>query len=243
MELSLPFPRPHLAVTLPEIVREIVSFLPNHDLRENVTRVSRRWEDAARKRLISRVCVTLTPKNMAGYLEQTNIRGNHHKCVFLSEFNFEDLSHEESNLLENFTYRATPLITELHLDYFPHELFIHPHVATLFSHCPKLEFVSFSPKTFRIPTMKSSLSSGVSFPTVRKFKIGYNSGIDAVLKTLSATNFLQIVSIFPNLKILRGETLPQHVLEYFLSNKGSIETISMILHDTHFDRKTIPVSD
>ncbi|OXA49213.1 uncharacterized protein LOC118436675 [Folsomia candida] len=224
---------PHLAVTLPEIVREIVSFIPNHDLCKNVTLVSRGWEDAARKLLVSRVRVNLTPQNMASYLELTKIRGNHNKRVFLSYFNFENLSPEESNLLENFTSTATAPITELRLDYFPYGA-IHPFVVSLFSHCPKLEFVSFAPRPFKIPTIKSSHPKGVSFPKVEKFEIFMTpdySDFDEFMNSLSLTDFLEIVSIFPNLKTLRCGTLPENIVEYFLSDKASTSEISVRLRN------------
>ncbi|OXA49214.1 hypothetical protein Fcan01_15703 [Folsomia candida] len=247
-----PIKGPHLAVTLPEILREIVSFLPNHDLCQNVTLVSRGWEQISRKQLVSRVMINLTPTNMAGYLELglprvtgrvpvtriparfLRIRGNHHKHVFLSYFNFENLSPEESNLLKSFTSTATSPITALRLDYFPHGA-IHPHVVSLFSHCPKLESVSFSPRCFKIQTIKIFHPKSVSFPKVETFEIFMTpdySDFDEFMNSLRLTDFLEIVSIFPNLKILRCGTLSQNIVEYFLSDKASIETLSMTLCNT-----------
>ncbi|XP_035711080.1 uncharacterized protein LOC118436671 [Folsomia candida] len=231
MDSSRPIPRPHLAVTLPEILHEIASFLPTYDLHKHVTLVSRGWEDAARKQLLARVLVDLTPKNMAGYLELAKIRGNHHKRVCLSYLNFENLSPEESKLLENFTFTGTPPITELRLDYFPHEWSIHPSVLTLFSHCPRLQFVSFSPKAFTLPTIKSPLPKDISFLKVVAFGISLPAN-NSKFSGLSLTNFLRLVSVFPNLKILQGRTLPHNVLEYFLSNTGSIREVSVWLNNT-----------
>ncbi|OXA49217.1 hypothetical protein Fcan01_15708 [Folsomia candida] len=140
---------------------------------------------------------------------------------------------EEIILLENFTSTATTPITELRLDYFPYGA-IHPYVVSLFSHCPKLEFVSFSPKPFRIPTIKSSHPRGVSFPNVVAFGISMSSEyseLDKFMNSLSLIDFLEIVSIFPNLKILRCGTLPRNIAEYFLSDKASIREISVRLRN------------
>ncbi|XP_035711437.1 uncharacterized protein LOC118436887 [Folsomia candida] len=235
MELSRPIPRPHMAVTLPEILREITSFLPNYDLHKSVTLVSRGWEDAARKRLLSRVCVNLTPENVAGYLEATKIRGKHHKHVFLRDFNFENLSREESKKLENFNFTATTPINKLRLDYFPYGWFIHPRVVTLFSHCPRLESVTFSPKTLRTQTLKSSPPKDVSFPKVVAFEISLASDyseFEEVMRSIKLPDFLGIISIFPNLKILRCTALSQNIMEYFLSDKTSIREISVRLRNT-----------
>ncbi|OXA39820.1 hypothetical protein Fcan01_25582 [Folsomia candida] len=230
---------PHLAVVLPEILSVILSYVPTTDLLDSVTFVSRGWEEAAREHLVSRPLVELTPFNTGEYLDPTNTRSYPHKRVHLYNFNFPQMSPEASHLIQTFiSSSSTTRITELHLEYFPHGGEPIPaQILSLFSSCPFLKCVRFSPQKFTremfLPFVM--LPTLVTFPNITKLGIDLPQRLFLgkmslnVVRTISQETILGIVALFPNLKILQGKTFPQDLVEYFLSQNLSIQGISLRL--------------
>ncbi|XP_035716760.1 uncharacterized protein LOC118439498 [Folsomia candida] len=233
---------PHLALILPEILDVIMSYVPTTDLLASVTHVSRGWEDAARHHLASRSLVDLTPTNMPAYLDTAKTCPYPHKRVHLSDFNFPQMSPEESNLLQAFiSSPSTVRITELHLDYFPHGGEPIPaQILALLSTSPSLKYVHFSPKEFT-PEMFQPFAmcpTRVKFPNVTKLGIDlpqtlyFGDMSTNIVRSVSQETIRGIVALFPNLKRLQCDTLPQDLVEYFLSGNLSIEEISLRLDRT-----------
>ncbi|OXA49199.1 hypothetical protein Fcan01_15794 [Folsomia candida] len=219
----------HLAVTLPQILREILSFISTTDLVDNMTFVSRGWEEAARKHLLSRNLIQLDPSIMESYMEQTSVRGNHHKRVLLSTFNFTDLPPHESQLLENFYQNTTLPITELHLNYFPRGKHM---VAAILKNFPNLTFLRLRSKDFGTQGVETftKFPELTSFPKLAKLSLDMTSEKhENLVSTHCMESNLEIVSLFPNLKILQCGNLPKNVVEYFLSknNNTCLESISI----------------
>lgn len=221
-----------------------MSYVPTTDLLNNVTYVSRGLEEVARGILLSRQLVELTPTNMADYLDTANVRSNHHKRVVLSKFNFQNMPPEESTLLETFTSSAAASITELHLDYFPHEK-ISPQILSLLTNSPKLRSVNFSPDEFHLEMLKPlvMLPKWVKFPSV--VKLGFHLPTNLYLLNGMAVNIARnisretihgILSLFPKLKIFQGVTFRQDLVEYFLSGDLPFEEVSLRLDNSNPDR-------
>ncbi|XP_035711277.1 uncharacterized protein LOC118436780 [Folsomia candida] len=220
---------PHLAVTLPEILREILSFVSTTALVHSVTLVSRLWEEAARKHLLTRNFIQLNPSMMESYIEETSVRGNHYKRICLPAFNFKNLSPRESQLLQNFYENATLPITELHLNYFPRGKH---QVAAILKKFPNLTFLRLCSKDFETQGIETStkLPELTSFPKLVKLSLDMTfERRDDLVPTHCLESILEIVSLFPNLKILQCGNLPKNVVEYFLSknNNTCLESISI----------------
>ncbi|OXA39962.1 hypothetical protein Fcan01_25386 [Folsomia candida] len=199
----------HLALSLPEILREIMSFIPTNHLVNEVTFVSSRWEAAAREQIVSRKRVILTPENMAAYLDVSNVQTKRYKRVTLTGFNFENLNFQEISVLQNFSINVSAAITELKLDYFPQF------------------FVQYETKSLET----TSSTNALTFPKVVKLEIDLMFSNRGELVSIPDQRiFLRSVALFPNLKILQCGTLPKKMVDYFLSkNRMSIYAISLRL--------------
>ncbi|XP_035700680.1 uncharacterized protein LOC118433136 [Folsomia candida] len=230
---------PHLAVILPEILTIIMSYVPTRHLLSSVTFVSRGWEEAAREHLASRSLVELTPSNMSNYLDRPT-HARPHKRVLLYNFAIQHMSPEVTNLLQRFisSPAATARITDLLLDYFPHGVDpILAQIIALFSTCPSLTCVRFTPQKFTHEMFQPSgmLPTLVKFPNITKLGIylppKLYSGETSfnVMRTVSQETILGIVALFPNVQILRCASLPLDIVEYFLSRNLSISEISVRL--------------
>ncbi|OXA61414.1 uncharacterized protein LOC110841918 [Folsomia candida] len=76
---------PHLAVLLPEIVANIVTFLPKSDL-ISCTLINSTWEQEARKRLLVQSQFILDAQNIAHHQEISSVRGNYARNIGVVEF-------------------------------------------------------------------------------------------------------------------------------------------------------------
>ncbi|XP_035713818.1 uncharacterized protein LOC110855949 isoform X2 [Folsomia candida] len=207
---------PHLAVKLPEIATNIVTFLPKSDL-ISCTLINSAWEQEARKRLLFLSHFILDAENVAHHQEISSVRGNSARNIGVVEF--PNLSREGpcGNFISTHGHKVNRLETRL----LPPDVTWPQYFETLSNSFPNLTSV-----VLLIDNLDNTDSpqNRVFFPKVKNLAIYTPWNFMKPQEILST----QLAPLFPNLVTLFCQRIRQSVVESFLHFSPNVTSLILI---------------
>ncbi|OXA64488.1 uncharacterized protein LOC110850358 [Folsomia candida] len=209
---------PHLAVRLPEIVANIVPFLPKSDL-ISCTLINSTWEQEARIPLLVLSQFLIDPQNITHHQEISSVRGNSARNVGVVEFRNLSRGGPCGNFISAHGHKVNRLVTRLP----PPDVEWPQFFETLSNSFPNLTSVAF---VFNRLDYTDSPPSRTIFSKVKNLAIcNYNpSDFEGTQQILST----QLAPLFPNLVALWCQRICPSVVRSFLKFAPTLTILTLI---------------
>ncbi|OXA61483.1 uncharacterized protein LOC110859789 [Folsomia candida] len=208
---------PHLAVLLPEIATNIVTFLPKSDLISSCTLINSTWEHEARKRF-ALSWFLMNAENVAQRQEMSSVWENYARNIAVSEF--PNLSREGpcGNFISTHGHKVKRLQTRL----LPSDVTWPQYFETLSNSFPNLTSIAL---VFdNLDDTDSPQKNRVFFTKVKHLAIYTSSDFEGTQQILRT----QLVPLFPNLVTLLCQTICPSVVRSFLKNAPTLTSLTLI---------------